>query len=185
MFRRNVIPITHFPSIFRTTDASLGSSSGLIRAWIVRAHRTCEGTVSMTSRRCRIAFATAVAVSAPVVARAQTTADWLNPVSGSWFDATKWSTNPFAPNNGSPPGATYIARLGATGAPYTVDLNGATVTLDALHVTSPDAELRLHLAYLGAGLIELDGHIRADSSTIADATLSGSGSVSGSGVLRL
>src|SRR4051812_20566044 len=35
------------------------------------------------------------------------TANWLNAVNGNWTDASKWSTNPAYPNNGTPAGANY------------------------------------------------------------------------------
>ena len=52
----------------------------------------------------------------PLAADAQTVAIWTNPVDGSWTDPTRWSTNPFFPNNGNPAGVTYAANISASGA---------------------------------------------------------------------
>src|SRR4051812_33127918 len=81
------------------------------------------------------------AISAPHYAAAQTTASWVNPLSALWEDAGFWSTNPVAPNNGSPnPTDTYNAIIGATGGNYTVTLGG-TVVLNGLTLASPGATL--------------------------------------------
>src|SRR5688572_13315698 len=112
----------------------------------------------------------ALAGAMPVLAWGQTTADWLNPVSGSWVDATKWSTSPHYPNNGTPPGAAYIARLAATGSPYTVRLR-SPIMLEALQITSSDAELLLDQGGVQTASILLNGHIRSQWGVIDNAAI--------------
>src|SRR5690349_1716200 len=91
-----------------------------------------------------LASAAALVVSSLAVTRpaaAQTTATWVNPVSGVWDNSTLWSTNPVAPNNGSPtPADTYNAVIGATGGNYVVTL-GSTIALNGLTLGSPGATL--------------------------------------------
>src|SRR5437762_13930168 len=67
---------------------------------------------------------------------AATSASWLNPVDGSWFDSTKWSTNPYAPNNGTPGTTTYDVLIAATGGSYTVSLVGNGLANNAPTVNS-------------------------------------------------
>ena len=70
-----------------------------------------------------------------------TPANWLNPASGVWTDAAKWSTSPTFPNNGAPnAGDHYDALIAAIGSPYTVTLN-TNVGVDSLTLDSPDATL--------------------------------------------
>jgi hypothetical protein len=71
---------------------------------------------------------------------AQTTAMWLNPVSGTWSDATKWSTNPQVPNNVA--GSTFNAVISQTGAAHFVDLD-LNVAINNLTLSSADATLQL------------------------------------------
>src|SRR5687768_8580607 len=85
------------------------------------------------------AFAAALLLATPALA--QTTSSWTTAVSGNWTDATKWSSHPFAPNNGSPPGASYDAVLAAIGAAHTVTLSSA-ITIDSLSIDSAAATLR-------------------------------------------
>src|SRR2546423_1190782 len=63
--------------------------------------------------------------------------NWLNPVSGNWFDAGNWSTNPTAPN-----GSTFDAVIAATGSKYTVTINGSP-TIHSLTLNSANATLSL------------------------------------------
>ncbi len=73
-------------------------------------------------------------------ARAQFTANWLNPVSGNWNDPLQWSTNPDFPNNNGP--NTYNVFLAATGAAHTVTLNQA-ITISNFTMSSADVTLDL------------------------------------------
>ncbi len=88
-------------------------------------------------RACALALAAGAACAART--SAQTTATWLNAADGNWNDPTQWSTNPAFPNNG---GQTYNVFITPTGAPYTVTLN-QPITINDLHLTSPDAILDL------------------------------------------
>jgi hypothetical protein len=82
-------------------------------------------------------------LSAPRASSAQVVgALWLNPVDGNWTDPTKWSTDPFYPNNGSPAATTYDADIGAVGpvgTSYAVSLSApvsvGTVTIDTNQAT--------------------------------------------------
>src|SRR5687768_13531645 len=85
------------------------------------------------------AFAAALLLATPALG--QTTSNWTNAVSGNWTDSTKWSSHPFAPNNGSPPGTTYDAVLAATGAAHTVTLSNS-ITIDSLTIDSAAATVR-------------------------------------------
>ncbi|MBC8108996.1 MAG: PEP-CTERM sorting domain-containing protein [Anaerolineae bacterium] len=76
------------------------------------------------------------------MAHAQVPANWLLPVDGSWTDPTKWTTNPNYPNNGTPPGTTYNALVGITGASYTISL-ADPVSVSTLNISSPQATLAL------------------------------------------
>src|SRR5690349_18218901 len=85
------------------------------------------------SARARGAIVLAAAMSGAGVSsisRGQTLATWINPVSGSWTDATRWSTNPLAPDNGNPPGSTYDVFINVPGS-YTVTLRDS-VTINSL-----------------------------------------------------
>ncbi len=76
-------------------------------------------------------------------ASGQTAATWLAPVNGAWSDATKWSTNPFFPNNN---GSTlYDAAVSVTGAAYTVNLD-VPVTIENFTLDSSDATLNIQNA---------------------------------------
>lgn len=74
-------------------------------------------------------------------ARGQVDATWLSAQSGSWFDATRWSTNPTAPNNDNPPGTLYRAIINATGASYDVTL-ASNLALSSLRLDSSNASVR-------------------------------------------
>jgi hypothetical protein len=95
-------------------------------------------------RRSKIACALLVASSAGLVcpfAQAQTQANWLQPSDGSWTDPSQWSTDPFFPNNGSPPGTTYDVLVDATGSPYTISSSGS-ITIDSLRLHAPGATVQ-------------------------------------------
>src|SRR5688572_21122447 len=107
--------------------------------------------VSMTRKTRRWAKATTASLLAATAfvsvsaTHAQTTSSWLLPVNGDWTDPTRWSTNPFYPNNGNPVASNYIAVLNAAGAPYTVAVNGGDqITVGTLNVTSPQATLAMN-----------------------------------------
>ena len=112
------------------------------------------------SRACAsLAICAAATCAQPLLAA--TPSSWVSPVSGSWIDGSRWSTNPLFPNNGTPPGATYDATIGAAGAAYEVlfdatALSGGQVTVDSLTVASPDARLRVAAGSLNSvGLIDV------------------------------
>ncbi|QNN24041.1 hypothetical protein HED60_17780 [Planctomycetales bacterium ZRK34] len=79
---------------------------------------------------------------------AQTEAYWLNPVSGKWSEASKWST-PVYPNRDYPNmGDAYDVTIDAAGADYTITMDiGAT--LHSLVVDAPS--LTLNTFYLRVG----------------------------------
>ena len=68
--------------------------------------------------------------------RAVTPASWLTGIGSSWTDASRWSTNPFYPNNDNPLGTTYDATIAATGTTsYNVILK-SDIALDSLTLDS-------------------------------------------------
>src|SRR5688572_17412693 len=99
-----------------------------------------------------IAAAGIAVASVMSLAPAQTiTAEWLNPVSGNWTDATKWSTNPNYPQNGTPAGSSYQAIIDALGQAYTVTVDSA-ITVGSLTLDSADATL-----YIRSGMLRVSG----------------------------
>lgn len=66
---------------------------------------------------------------------AELAVSWLGG-SGNWTSATQWSSSPTYPNNGTPPGATYLATIAAAGS--SVTLNKA-ITLSGLTLDAADA----------------------------------------------
>lgn len=89
-----------------------------------------------------------LASSASVVglcaAHGQITASWLNPVSGTWTDPTKWSTGPlYYPDDGVPPGATYNVTIAGDDTPFTVHILGPNIGIVALNFPANRATLRL------------------------------------------
>jgi hypothetical protein len=104
------------------------------------------------------------------------TATWLNPVSGSWTDATKWSSDPDYPNNNAT--TTFDAEISPVGSPYTIDLIDS-VSIDMLTIPSTDATLSigpggaltLATRFSAAGQVVLNGgviNITDFSSGLAD-----------------
>ena len=87
-----------------------------------------------------VATAFVVLAFACPAARAQpTTASWVAGVSGSWDDPSKWTTNPFYPNNGNPSGSAYAVVVDAAAATgYTISLN-RDVTVNSLTVNNTNA----------------------------------------------
>jgi hypothetical protein len=89
----------------------------------------------------RQAIAFAIAMIGTGASALADTASWLNPVSGNWTDATKWSTNPIYPNNRTPtPDTHYSVIIDAAGAPYTVVLDSG-IAPNGLTLNSSDAVL--------------------------------------------
>jgi hypothetical protein len=54
-------------------------------------------------------------------ARAQVTSTW-NGTTGDWTNPAIWSTNPFYPNNGNPPGTAYAVDMGSAAGTLTVNV---------------------------------------------------------------
>ena len=115
------------------------------------------------------------------IARGQTVANWLNPVSGTWTDSTKWSTNPFFPHNSSPAGSTYSALVASSGATHTISLT-SSVTLSGLSLSSSDAAID-HTA----GTLQLLGNGQVGTGTyqLAHGTIAGAGNLSIGGVFSI
>ncbi|CAN5481696.1 hypothetical protein BH09PLA1_BH09PLA1_01910 [soil metagenome] len=101
--------------------------------------------MSRIIRRCpagsRLA-ATWILAAASSAAWAQTPSAWLSPINGNWTDASRWSTDPNYPNNGTPPGTNYIANIAIIGAPYTVSLNDV-IAVSTLNISSGQATLAM------------------------------------------
>lgn len=113
-----------------------------------------------------LTFALALTVHVPQsLAQAPRLSEWVAPVSGSWTDASKWSTNDSYPQDGQPAVYWwYTARIGVSGAPFTIDL-ASDVSITKLEMQSADATLHIdHAALtmrqdvsLDAGEVFLDG----------------------------
>jgi hypothetical protein len=131
--------------------------------------------VRRRSRTLTVIFAAAPLACASALARAQTTASWLNPVNGTWTNPTLWSSDPFYPNNANPPGTTYHAIIGATGTPYTVTMPfiSGGISLDALTLSASNATLVARAGTLSAGAVSVGaGTLMLESGTLRDSTLS-------------
>ena len=102
--------------------------------------------------------------------------NWLSATSGNWTEATKWSTNPDYPNNGTPIGTTYDAVIGASGSAYTVMLN-SSVTVNSLTLNSATATLTHSSGTLTAvnGLSLQAGQYMLGGGTILNSTITASG----------
>jgi hypothetical protein len=99
------------------------------------------------------------------LAGADTSATWTVDANGDWGSTTKWST-PDAPRNNHPStGDDYTAIINATGTKnYTVTIDDAPFTIDALTIDSAQATLLLQTnaitpgpVSIEAGIFELDG----------------------------
>jgi hypothetical protein len=102
----------------------------------------------------RIAFSLVIAWGIASFAVAGTQAEWLAPVNGNWTDSAKWSSSPFYPQNGSPVGTTYDARVTAAGAAYSITL-GSSITLDSFLLNSADVTLMQTAGGISAGTFDL------------------------------
>ncbi len=83
----------------------------------------------------------ALAVLSAGAALGQTPASWLAATNGNWTDSTRWSTDPFFPNNGNN-GVDYNVTIGVTGAAYDVNLD-SDITVENVTQSSADASLVL------------------------------------------
>ena len=147
-----------------------------------------------------IAAAAAAAAAAAVTGLAITSAasaglndaSWLSGQSGQWTDPGNWSSNPFYPNDGAPPGVLYHAWINPSdaSAPYTVSLN-APVGVQLLTVDSAPATLAhgggtlsaATLARIARGTLEVGGGTFA-SANVTTLSAGGTLRVLGSGVAR-
>ncbi len=113
----------------------------------------------------------------PLSAMGQTSATWVNPVSGNWTDPTLWSTNPVFPNNG---GTTYNVFIDQTGSPYDVSLD-QDITITDLHLTSADAilDLNAHNLNVNGNYTQSGAELRAPVVT-GTLTVAGTATFSGS-----
>ena len=106
---------------------------------------------------------------APGTTHAQTAVDWATALSGDWTTAGNWSPS-VVPDNGQPlPGDTYDATINATGAAYTVTLDGP-ITIENLTLDSLDATL-LHdtgVFTANAGIDLLAGTYQLSGATVSD-----------------
>src|SRR4051812_31599641 len=103
---------------------------------------------------------------------ANTQATWVSPVSGTWGDATKWSTNPTIPN-----GTSFDAAISAAGASYTVTLNNSTLSINNISVSSANATLNESAGTVTVnGLIDVSAGIyQLRGGTLVGGTLQSSG----------
>ena len=132
-----------------------------------------------------VVVASATAALTALSAHAGTTADWLTGTSGNWNDPTRWSTNPSYPNNGSPTGVTYDARIAAASAsPYVVTFATSSfvqpvVSVDSVTVNSANGTLRLWSGLSSDtlqalnGINVLAGNVEGYSGTIKTPLISG------------
>jgi hypothetical protein len=78
-------------------------------------------------RRAWWVVAAAVFAATPHLRAQAITSNWLNPVGGFWLAASNWSSNPNAPRNGTPAGATYDAMVNLAGT-YTISGSPSSFT---------------------------------------------------------
>jgi filamentous hemagglutinin len=119
-------------------------------------------------------LASSASVFGLCAAHGQITASWLSPVSGTWTDPTKWSTNPVYPNNGSPnPADTYDVVINPSGG-YVVALS-SDVTVNSISMGSVNISQIWHTAgTLQAGTISmLTSGYRLQGGTINNAYITG------------
>jgi hypothetical protein len=121
---------------------------------------------------CRFAMAVLLLYcSGSELTRAQSSSEWLIPVSGSWSDGSNWSTSPVAPL-----ASDDVATISANGSPYTIRFS-ENVSIDSLTINSPDATVYLNGKVLSAssGVVVDSGRLSLVSSTLRDTRLSGDG----------
>ncbi len=87
-------------------------------------------------RHARWAASLIAAISGTAIGQ-QDEARWIGAL-GNWADASNWSTDPFAPQNGIPLGRTYRVVLEDTGDFYQITLDDDR-TIDEMVIDSPDA----------------------------------------------
>src|SRR5437879_3794428 len=99
---------------------------------MVAVAQPAPGARAMTIRA--LLAVTLVGLAAVPAIAQPVTATW-NGTSGNWSNPALWSTNPYYPNNGNPPGVTYNATVNGTvtGAILTVD---QPITIQALNFSS-------------------------------------------------
>jgi len=149
-------------------------------------------------------LATIAMLAVATTAHTQVISTW-NGTSGDWTNAALWSTNPFYPNNGNPPGATYAVEVGLTPGTLTINvpievqslrlLGGNTRTfagsaaLTVLGETFFDSASGIFNVPLNTGSLRLSQRTLGGSGPIAvsgfmsvsDAVLDGSGPVTVAG----
>lgn len=125
-------------------------------------------------RRCATALLCAVAGNACGLSAnaGPTLVDWLDPVNGDWFDATRWSGG-VVPNNGG--GIAFAVRLGGA-SPYTVTLN-ASAAISSLEfaVSSTVAIASGSALNVVGGLALNDGVLHLAGGSVNGGTWTGSG----------
>jgi PEP-CTERM motif len=113
----------------------------------------------------RTILSAAIALHFAVTTNAATST-WSAAASGNWLDAVNWSPNTFFPNNGNG-GVNYDAIINATGANYTVTLNGS-VTVDSVTLDSANATLSHTVGTLTSALTTLTaGTLNVNGGTIS------------------
>lgn len=116
-------------------------------------------------------------------------ANWIPADFGEWEEFTKWTTNPFYPQNGHPePGDTYNVFIQAIGdgTPYIVQLDNSVpvLTVDAITLDAPNATLRMvgsEIDMQGGTISILRGRFRPESSAVRNATIDVNGGTVGFG----
>lgn len=97
-------------------------------------------------------------------------------MSGTWFDGNRWSSSPFAPNNGTPAGTNYSAVLGALGGAHTITLAvGNAVNVNSVALPSSAASLFLR-GTLDTPALDLGaGRVVFSQGTLRNAAVTSSG----------
>src|SRR5687768_17024456 len=107
-----------------------------------RSTRTGSSSGRAHPRRLLCLSLAAVPLLATADASAQVQASWLNTSGGQWTEPSNWSTNPFYPNNGNPPGTAYEATIsGPIGFSPAVNFEGPDVTVNSLDLRGSGAHL--------------------------------------------
>jgi hypothetical protein len=151
---------------------SAATAQGLSPAWMVRAWEREPPTPSWATAPVRSDSPGYTGASGPGGFDSATDAHWALPINGNWSDAQRWTTNPFAPNNGTPGGATYNGYLDAVGPAHMVTLNSG-VTLDNLYINSSSVTLDHRAGALSVGGVVdlLSGTYSLEGGTLRNATL--------------
>jgi hypothetical protein len=91
-----------------------------------------------------------VLLAVTATAHAQVISTW-NGTSGDWTSPAIWSTNPYYPNNGNPPGTTYAVDMGSAAGTFTLNV---PITVQSIGFSSATSTIR---TFAGTGALTVLG----------------------------